>query len=321
MWIKIKIETAPEGIDIVSAIFEEAGLVSLEIEDSREFLEVLESTKERWDFVDDALYEEKSKACSVAAYVTDTDTGRYTIDLIKSKVAAAKVSDTDKVYGSLEVCVATIDEEDWAESWKKYYKPIPVGKNILICPLWEAVPKKYNTRTVFKIEPGMSFGTGTHETTRLCIAALERHIKCGDSVLDLGCGSGILSIIAALLGAKSAVAADIDENCAKIAEQNAKINEIQDKYSVYAGDVLKNGKLQSELKKKKYELVLANIVPNVIIALLPFIKEVLAEGGIAILSGIIGIYLPDVEAAVKSCGFKILEVSEENDWHCVEVSL
>jgi ribosomal protein L11 methyltransferase len=308
-WIKIKIESGPESLAEAVGIFEDAGLSSLEIEDSREFLESLESSKGRWDFVDEALYEEKSKACSVAAYVPDAEAGRRALEAIE-----------DKARGSFAVCFAVVDEEDWAESWKKYFKPIPVGKNILICPVWEAVPERYNSRTVFKIDPGMSFGTGMHETTRLCAAALERHVKAGSRVLDLGCGSGILSVIAAMLGAAECVAADIDENSAKVAGENAKLNGVApDKYRAYAGDLLVDKALRGKLAAQKYDLVLANIVPEVIIALLPFVKDVLKEGGVAVLSGIIGRYLPQVEEAAASLGFGVIAGTRENDWQCLEV--
>ena len=308
-WIKIKIETSPEGLDEAAALFEGAGLSSLEIEDSREFLEVLEQTKGRWDYVDGALYDEKSRACSASAYVPNTKAGSATLEAIK-----------DRARGRFEVLSGVVDEEDWAETWKQYFVPIAVGDNILICPVWEGVPKCYETRTVFKVDPGMTFGTGTHESTRLCVAALERHVGPGSVVLDLGCGSGILSIVACLLGAAEAAAADIDENCVRVAGDNAKTNGVpEEKYRVYAGDLLNDGKLRAALAEKTYDLVLVNIVSDVIIRLLPYVGDVLKKGGVAILSGIIGAYLPEVEAAAKSLGFSVVNITEENDWQCLEV--
>jgi len=319
-WIKIKIVTTQKGLDTASDIFESAGLSSLEIEDGEEFLEILEQQKPHWDFIDDSLYEEKSKACSVSAYVADTDTGKKILESIECETNRARISDVDKICGSLEIFVTVINEEDWAENWKKYFKPIPVGKNILICPVWEKVPEEYKWRVVFKIDPGMSFGTGTHETTRLCVAALEKYINRDDFVLDLGCGSGILSIISMMLGAKFAVAADIDENCVRIAEDNATINHVSlENYKVYAGNVLTDIKLRNKISGQKYNLVLMNIIPDVIIPLLPFVKDLLADNGIAILSGIISRYLIDIENAVQSSGLKIIDKSSENDWQCVVV--
>ena len=304
-WIKIKIITNKKELESTSQIFEDAGIYSLEIEDNEEFLEVLEQTKIAWDFIEDSLYEEKSKACSVSGYVAFTAEGKKTLEYIRNKAPA-------------DVFISVINEEDWAENWKKYFKPIPVGENILICPVWEEVPHEYMLRTVFKIDPGMCFGTGTHESTRLCIAALEKYIKSGDSVADLGCGSGILSVIAMLLGAKSAIGVDIDENSARIAVENAKKNNVAQKnYKIYTGNLLTDKKLCDKIAGRKYNIVLMNIIPDVIIPLLPFVKNILADNGAALLSGIIGRYLPDIENAAKSCGLNIVEIISENDWQCV----
>jgi ribosomal protein L11 methyltransferase len=171
-WIKIKVNTSKPGIDFVSGIFEGCGVLSLEIEDNEEFLEVLEQTRPQWDFVEDGLYQEKIKACTVSAYLANNDSGKALLRLIESKINQARLEDINKRYGSLEILIAVLNEEDWAENWKKYFKPIPVGENILICPEWEDVPEEYKSRVVFKIDPGMSFGTGSHETSRLCAAAL-----------------------------------------------------------------------------------------------------------------------------------------------------
>ena len=303
-WIKIKAAANKKSIERISGIFEKAGISSLEIEDNEEFLEILEQTKAGWNYIDESLYEEKSKACSVSGYVPNTPAGRKTLEAIQSK--------TDNLF------VSIINEEDWAENWKKYFKPIPVGKNILICPVWEEIPSEYKSRTVFKIDPGMCFGTGTHESTRLCVASLEKYVNPGDAVLDLGCGSGILSIIALMLGAKYAAAADIDESSARITGGNAENNGIPpERYRVYTGNLLTDQKLREKISRQKYDVIFINIVPDVIIPLLPFAKELLAEGGAAVLSGIVGRYLPDIEEGLKLCGLKIIEISSENDWQCV----
>jgi len=320
-WIKIKVAAAKKGLETVADIFGEAGILSVEIEDNEEFLEVLEQTKPQWDFVEESLYEEKIKACGVSGYVTNNASGKEILNVIEEKINALKCTDNGRIYGSLEMFISIIDEEDWAENWKKYFKPIPVGENILICPVWEEIPEEYKSRTVFKIDPGMSFGTGTHETTRLCACALEKYIKRGGCVLDLGCGSGILSIIALLLGAGFAYAVDIDENCVRIAEDNAKINNIPpEKYKVYSGNLLTDTKLINKINgnnSQKYDIILMNIIPDVIIPLLPLVKELLADGGVAVLSGIIAKYLGDTENAVIANGLQIIEKTSENDWQCV----
>lgn len=321
-WLKIKIITSPKGIDRVSEIFDEAGLSSLEIEDSEEFAEVLEKTKSQWqwDFIDESLYNEKIKACSVSAYIAKNQDAAHICNIIADMTEKLKESDISKDFGLLEMLITELDEEDWAENWKKYFKPLPVGKNILICPIWEDVPQEYKSRVIFKIDPGMSFGTGSHETTRLCIESLEKQlISCKDAdVIDLGCGSGILSIIALLLGAKTAVAVDIDPNCADIAAHNAKINGIDlNRYTVYSGNLLADTKLIERLGKNKYNIILMNIVPDVIIPLLPAAKSLAARGGKIILSGIIGKYVPDIYSALSQNNLKVADEISENDWVCI----
>jgi len=359
-WIKVKINTSKPGLDFVAAIFEDCGVESLEIEDNEEFLQVLESTRHQWNYVEDELYQEKIKACSVAAYLANNKSGKDTLESIENKINQAKRHDINKIYGSLEIFIAMLNEEDWAENWKKYFKPIPVGENILICPEWEEVPPEYKSRVIFKIDPGMCFGTGTHETTRLCAAALEKYIKPGGLILDLGCGSGILFIIALLLGAGFADAVDIDENSVRIAKNNAQANNIDARnYKVYAGDLLAGslfpggyyiekdcdfpggyyisgdyyirdgdklaGAEASPVNfrnlRRQYDIILINIVPDVIVKLLPVIaeKNLLAENGVCILSGIIGKYMPDIESACESYGFKIIDETSENDWQCAVI--
>jgi ribosomal protein L11 methyltransferase len=319
-WIKVKIDTTKSGIDFVSGIFEEFGIDSLEIEDNEEFLQVLELTRFQWNYIEDDLYQQKIKACTVAAYLANNTSGKETLKLIERKITQVKLADKNKKYGSLEIFISVLNDEDWAENWKQYFKPIAVGENILVCPEWEDVPEEYKSRIVFKIDPCMCFGTGTHETTRLCAAALEKYIERGDLILDLGCGSGILFIIALLLGARFAVAADIDENSARISRDNAKINDIApENYKVYTGNLLKDKKLVESIAEDKYNIILMNIVPDVIIPLLPVAKDLVADGGVCILSGIIGKYLPDIECACESAGFKIIDKTDENDWQCVVV--
>jgi len=205
----------------------------------------------------------------------------------------------------------TVNEEDWANSWKQYFKPIFVGEKIIICPEWEQPPENTD-RIIFTINPGMSFGTGSHETTRLCIQQLELLVTPDTTVFDIGCGSGILSVIACQLGAKSAVAVDIDPNACDTAKENAAKNGISsERYTAFAYDVLAD---DSPKINNKYDIVVANIVSDIIIRIAHKTRELVADNGVFIASGIITDRLDEVKSAIENAGFTIQNIEIENDW-------
>ena len=268
-WIKVSIFTTSEGIEPLSGRLYQLGITGLEIEDEKDFKDFLENNKQYWDYVDDELIKEKEGETEVIAYVSDNAAGHEMLMAIRNTVAEMKQLDDENEFGRLEIHIDNMKEEDWANNWKKYFHPLEVGEKILIKPEWEEL-KDNTDRIVFNINPGMSFGTGGHYTTQLCIETLEKYIKPGVKVLDLGCGSGILSIISLLLGADSAFAIDIDPNAVDIAYQNAGMNDVDiSKYTVKAGDIITNTELQNEIAKNEYDVVVANIVADVIIALAP----------------------------------------------------
>jgi len=313
-WIQVTIYTTSAGIEPLSGILYQLGITGIEIEDEADFKDFLENNKQCWDYVDDDLIREKEKETCVKIYVSDNLPGHEMLTEVKSAVAEFKRRDTEGEFGRLEIDLGNISEEDWANNWKKYFHPLKVGKKILIKPEWEELSEPTD-RLVFNINPGMSFGTGSHETTRLCIEALENVIKPGDDVLDLGCGSGILSIISLMLGAESAFAVDIDPNAVDIAVENAKRNNIDlSKFIAKAGNILDDEKLCKEIADKKYPVVVANIVADVIIGLLPFAVSVLEDGGTFITSGIISDRIEDVENALKQAGFTDYVVNRSGDW-------
>ena len=213
-WIQASVFTTAEGIEPVCGRLYQLGINGLEIEDEADFKTFLEENRSAWDYVDEDLMEAMSGETNVKFYVTADAAGRETLQEAERTLAELKAMDTEGVFGSLRVTLADMDEEDWANNWKQYFKPLTVGEKILVLPDWETLSAPTD-RTVFVINPGMSFGTGSHHTTRLCLERLETYIKPGMEVLDLGCGSGILSQVALLLGAKSATAVDIDPNAAK----------------------------------------------------------------------------------------------------------
>lgn len=309
-WIKLSISTTTEGIEAVCAVLMEQGIAGVEIDDSTDFHNFLENNRDKWDYVDEDLLKAHESGSYVSFYVTDDTEGKETVSLVKDALLALKSQDADSEYGTLEISGTNMKEEDWSENWKQYFKPLNVGDKILILPEWETLAEPTD-RTVFTVNPGMSFGTGAHHTTQLCIKALEKHLENGMTVLDLGCGSGILSIISLLLGADHATAVDIDENAVKIAVENAEKNNIDlSKYRTMAGNVTCDEVLFSKISDRKYDIVLANIVADVIIGIKDIVPAFLKDGGILITSGIIEERFSDVFDAYKETDF--IPVSEEH---------
>lgn len=313
-WIRVTIYTSPDGIEAVTGRLYRLGITGLEIEDEKDFKDFLENNKQYWDYVDEELLKEKHKETCVKAYVSDDVNGRELLLAIEGSMRELKASDENGEFGTLKVEADGINTEDWANNWKQYFHPMEVGEKLLIKPMWEDLDKPTD-RLVFNINPGMSFGTGSHYTTQLCIEAIEKYIKPGDKMLDLGCGSGILSIISLMLGASEAVAVDIDPNAADTAYENADMNNIdKSHYKVLTGNVVTDPDIQAEISKNKYEVVAANIVADVIIGLAPKAREYMKEGGVFITSGIISDRKEDVKNALSENGFEIVSVQRRKDW-------
>ncbi|MBE7022501.1 MAG: 50S ribosomal protein L11 methyltransferase [Ruminococcaceae bacterium] len=313
-WIQAVIYTTAAGIEPVSGRLYQLGITGLEIEDETDFKTFLEENKNAWDYVDDELMEAKSGETNIKIYVTDNAAGHETLGEVERTLKELAAYDQEQAFGSLRMELSGMDEEDWANNWKQYFKPLAIGEKILVLPEWETLDEPTD-RTIFTINPGMSFGTGSHHTTKLCLERLEKYIKPGMEVLDLGCGSGILSAVALLLGAKSATAVDIDPNAAEIARKNARRNGIEDeRYRVFAGNVLTDDKLLQAISDRTYDLVLANIVADVIIALAPKIPPLLASGGTYITSGIITERGDEVKAACNEVGMRLQTESQSGDW-------
>ncbi len=313
-WIQAAVFTTAEGIEAVCGRLYQLGINGLEIEDETDFKTFLEENRSAWDYVDEDLMEAMSGETNVKFYVTADSAGRETLQEAERTLSELKEMDAEGIFGSLRVTLANMDEEDWANNWKQYFKPLTVGEKILVLPEWETLSAPTD-RTVFVINPGMSFGTGSHHTTRLCLERLETYIKPGMEVLDLGCGSGILSQVALLLGAKSATAVDIDPNAAKIARENAERNGIgEENYRVFAGNVLTDEELQKTIGDRQYDLVLANIVADVIIALAPSISPLLKDGGTYITSGIITDRGDEVLETYENESLTLTNKAQSGDW-------
>lgn len=315
-WLKITIYTTSEGIEPICGRLYNLGITGTEIEDFDDFTDFLENNKQYWDYVDDDLIESKKGETKVICYLSDNVDGIEMFSEIKSSLAQLKALDTDGEFGRLEISQDSMNEEDWANNWKKYFHPLEIGKNILVCPEWEV--NDNTDRMVFKINPGMTFGTGSHHTTRLCIEKLETVITKGCSMADLGCGSGILSVISLMLGAAHATAVDIDSNAVNIAYENADRNNVdKSKYRVLSGNVLAEDGTNNIIADRKYDVVCANIVADVIIAMLPFVNNILSDDGTFITSGIILDRENDVKKALSHNNFEIIEQSISGEWMCL----
>ena len=314
-WIEVFVATSQMGLEPVEGVLYQCGLNGLMIHDEADFAEFLENPNREWDYVADELVEEKQEQTTgITFFLRDNLYGREQLFQIKSALQSVKETEKELDLGSLEVTMKNVAEEDWANNWKKYFKPFPVGDKIMIKPSWEELPAQTD-KIILKIDPGHIFGTGTHETTQLCMELIEKYVKKDDMVLDIGCGSGILSIASLLLDAKEADAVDIDPNAIQIAYENSDRNDIdRNRYHVKAGNILEDKELQASYSGKKYDLVAANIVADVIIALTKQVPDYIKDGGVFLCSGIITERKEDVLEALKAANFAVLDIKEKTSW-------
>ncbi|MCL1820834.1 MAG: 50S ribosomal protein L11 methyltransferase [Oscillospiraceae bacterium] len=284
-WVKFTINVPHRDMDALCARLSALGYDQLEIEDAEELNRFIEHEKPFWQLVDESLLENKNSC--VSFYVDPK--------------SAENVTGLD----GLDVVRTVIREEDWMDNWKRYYKPIKIGKRLLIQPEWEQLDDSED-RAVLWCDPGVSFGTGTHATTRMCLLFLDKNVKRGDTVADFGCGSGILSVAALLLGAESAAAFDIDPIAVDVARRNAERNEVT--LEAIQGNLLTDDGLWD----RRADIVCANLVADLLIELAPKLRAV--TGGKLFASGIIAEHESKVRKALERAGFVIEEKLEEDDW-------
>ncbi|MCC8123194.1 MAG: 50S ribosomal protein L11 methyltransferase [Oscillospiraceae bacterium] len=301
-WLEISIDTTQDRLDVLTAQLTGNGVTGLVIEDEADFRRFLEENRACWDYVDDALLARMQGVCRVKFYVTDDADGQGQL--------AQWMAGIDLPYATCRLA-----ENDWAHSWQKYYKPLPAGESLYIVPEWERSAEIPAGRTPLYLNPGLTFGTGGHASTQLCLAGVERYISPDCHVLDLGCGSGILSIAALALGAASAVAVDIDPKAVGVAYENAALNGINENhYTVRSGNILADATLMESLCGRQYELVLANIVADVIIPLSREVARLLTPQGVFLCSGIIDSRAAEVSAALRQNGLTVVDRWEHNGW-------
>ncbi len=316
-WTEVNIYTKTNGIDLLCANLMDIGIKGFAIKDAEDFNEFLENKNGQWDYIDDDLMGMKDCETCVTVYLPENSQGADMLSSIRELLLKMKQNDINGLYGRLEAELANICEEDWANNWKQYFKPLKVGEKLLIKPTWEEY-ENIDQRIILEIDPASSFGTGQHHTTRLCLELLEKSMKDGSTVLDLGCGSGILSIGAMLLGAERAVAVDIEENSVKTAVENASKNNIlSEQYTAYCGNILDNDELANAIDDK-YDIITANIVADVLIAMKDHFKRYIKDSGTLIISGIIEERMNEVIDAVETAGFKMCEVNIKEGWVAVK---
>ena len=303
-WLEITIDTDSKHIESVAAALTAGGFPELVIEDQAEFEEFLEGNRDYWDYIDEDLQQKLQGLSHIKLYLEDTDTA-----------GMARLEKTVQKL-NLSMTAAPLPDTDWEESWKDNYPAVEVGDNLIVVPYWRA--EDTNGRTPIILDPGLTFGTGAHASTQMVMEVMEQNVKQGCRCLDLGSGSGILSIAALRLGAASAVGVDIDPKAEGIARENAAYNGFASpEFTALTGNVTEDRALMAQLSKEEYDLVLVNIVADVIIGLSPVLPEFLTEKSTLICSGILDVRLEDVKAALTKAGLKITQMRAKEDWRCI----
>lgn len=307
---KITVHASSLGVEFIQGVLMGAEAFCFEIIDPTDLQELLDTQYVPFDYVDDALLETKGDEPKVRVYLADNSQGREKMEFILDGIEALR-NETEFDLGSLKTEISETDDSEWADNWKEFFHPLPIGNSFVVKPTWE--DWEGEDRIVLEIDPESSFGSGQHETTSLCLEALEDIPLENVSVLDMGCGSGILGIGALLLGAKDVLAVDIDKNAVDIAVKNATLNKVQN-FEGLCGNTLSDEGVYNKVTSKKYGVILANIVADVIIAMAPTFKKVLEDEGTLICSGIISPRKGEVLTALAENGFALIGIAEKNDW-------
>ncbi len=304
-WLEITAGIPQGQVEQIAAVLTCAGFSDLVIEDQSQFESFLQENRACWDYIDEKLQKQLQGLSRIRLYLEDRD-----------KESLARLQKLGEEQGfSLEV--APLKEENWEESWKENYSAVEVGNRLVVLPYWLA--ENYaGSRLPVILDPGLTFGTGTHPSTQMVLSAMEQLVKPGSRCLDLGSGSGILSIAALRLGAQRAVGVDIDAKAEGIARENAALNGFAaPEFTALTGNVVSDGALMKQLSRDSFDVVLVNIVADVIIGLSPVLPGFLTESSTLICSGILDTRLDEVVSAIQSCGLCVTAIYEKEDWRCI----
>ena len=311
-YLEVTIQTASAGIEAVAAALTAGGFDSLVVEDQAEYENFLEDNRAYWDYIDEEFQAELQGLSRIKLYLEVDGTEEKQQKKLEKLLEALKRRSPGKNLGTLEISSALLPETNWEESWRDSYPPQPVGEKLIVVPCWNP---EAGDRIPIILDPGLTFGTGAHPSTQMCMEFMEELVKPGMDVIDLGSGSGILSIAALRLGAKSAIGVDIDPKAEDIARENAGFNDFgPDRFDAVTGNVTEDRELMEALSKKHYDLVFVNIVADVIIGLAPVLKHFMDENTRVICSGILDVRECDVHAALEDAGLTILATRAREDW-------
>ena len=311
-WLELTVDTVSSGMDTVAAALSAAGFDDLVLEDQQELEQFLDQNRAYWDYIDEALQQKLQGLSHIKLYLEDSDSA----SMARLQALLENLRQNPEL-GPLPLAIQPLPETDWEESWKENYPPQEVGSRLVVLPYWLADSDTAGRLPVI-LDPGLTFGTGAHASTQMVMEAMEQLVQPGWHCLDLGSGSGILSIAALRLGAESAVGVDIDPKAEDIARENAAYNGFSaPAFTACTGNVTGDRKLMARLQESRYDLVLVNIVADVIINLCPVLPRFLTDSSTLILSGILYSRLDDVKAALAAAGLEILTVRAKEDWRCI----
>lgn len=307
-WMEIKVLTTTAGADMVSQILMDAGSLGTMIEDKND-VAANQRPEGQWDIIDEAIAKRIGDDVKVTGYYEVDATLNDRIRFVEGEIRRIKAMELGFDAGKLEILSQTFAEEDWAENWKKAFKPLRLGRHMVIKPGWAEYDVQPEDK-VIEIDPGMAFGTGTHETTGMCVELVEKYVHSDVNVIDVGTGTGILALAAAHMGAKDVLAIDIDRVAVRVAAENVKINGFENIIRCKAGDLLEN-------VDERADVVIANIIADVIIMLAAPVKDHIKDGGMFICSGISSERREDVLDALNVANYEVLDVCERGGWCAV----